>query len=173
VPAAHTKKPWVNIELYIQSGIVESYALGLATVFEREEFEQLMPHYPELKTALSDFEYQLELFAIEHEIPPPAGTRERIEARIRETPVARREQGHRRGSRVQEGGAGFLNVEYSSNHIRVHKVWKTLFIMVFILSKIFLALAIWFYVEYRHARQDARRLQEQSTGVQEGNAGGR
>jgi anti-sigma-K factor RskA len=162
----HSKKPWVNIELYIQSGIIESYALGLATVSEREEFEQLMPHYPELKTALSDFEYQLELFAIENEIPPPPGVRAQIDARIREAPVERPAHDDRHKSRARDAGAAYLNVESSSNHIRVHKAWRTLFIVVFILSKIFLALAIWFYVEYRHARQEVRQTQEQPTGVQ-------
>jgi hypothetical protein len=69
--AYHQKEIGLNIELYIQSGIVESYVPGLATPTEREEFEQLMPHYPELKAVLSDFEYQLELFAIDNEEPPP------------------------------------------------------------------------------------------------------
>jgi hypothetical protein len=156
----------VNIELYIQSGIVESYVLGLATASEREEFEQLMPHYPELKTVLSDFEYQLELFAIDNEIPPPPELREKIEARIREKPVVRTEPDSRRGSRSKEGGSAYLHVETSSNHIRVHKAWKTLFIIVFILSKIFLALAIWFYVEYRHAQKDMKQAQEQTNRAQ-------
>jgi anti-sigma-K factor RskA len=66
--------------------MIESYALGLATVPERAEFEQLMAQYPALRTALSDFEYRLELFAIYHETPPPPEMREQIEARVRETP---------------------------------------------------------------------------------------
>lgn len=161
--ASYQKKPWVNIELYIQSGIVESYALGLATPVERAEFEQLMPHYPELGLALAEFEYQLELFAIEHEVPPPAGTRERIEAKVRETAVVRRGgQGNDRRAGSGDSGPGYLQVEYSSDHIRVHKAWKTLFIVVFVLSKLFLALAIIFFIEYRHARMDLRRAQEVS-----------
>ncbi|HEV2482785.1 MAG TPA: hypothetical protein VGS79_24135 [Puia sp.] len=74
----------MDIEQYIRSGIVESYALGLATASERAEFEQGMVQYPELKAALSVFEYQLEQFAICHETPPPPGLREQIEARVRE-----------------------------------------------------------------------------------------
>lgn len=159
----------MNIELYIQSGIVESYALGLASVSERQEFEHLMPHYPELKTALSDFEYHLELFAIEHEIPPPPGVREQIEARLRETPVVRSR--NERGSRSGDGGSTYIQVDSSSNTIRVHKIWKPLFIIVFILSKIFLILAIVYYIEYRHARSDLRKVEEQA---QQGpNAAGR
>ena len=76
----------MDIELYIRSGMIENYALGLATVSERAEFELLMGEYPELRTALSDFEYQLELFVLYHGTPPPPGMRERIEARVRETP---------------------------------------------------------------------------------------
>jgi anti-sigma-K factor RskA len=85
----------MDMEQYIGSGIVESYALGLATAMEREEFEQLMPHCPELRTALSDFEYQLELFAIDNEVPPPPGLREQIQARIRETTMLRSRRDHR------------------------------------------------------------------------------
>jgi hypothetical protein len=145
----------VNIELYIQSGIVESYALGLATPVEREEFEQLVPHYPELKVALSDFEYQLELFSLDNEEPPPPEVRERIKARIRDIPAVRPSRGGNGRNREQRG-TNYLHVETSSNHIRVHKAWKTLFIVIFILSKIFLALAIYFYLEYRHVKAEVQ-----------------
>jgi anti-sigma-K factor RskA len=141
----------VNIELYIQSGIVESYVLGLATSTEREEFDQLMPHYAELKAALSDFEYQLELFAIDNEEPPPPEVRERIQARIRDIPAVRPSK-NANGRRHERKGSGYLHVETSSNHIRVHKAWRTLFIVIFILSKIFLVLAIYFFLEYRHVK---------------------
>jgi hypothetical protein len=168
----YTKKSWVNIELYIQSGIVESYVLGLATLPEREEFEQLMPHFPELETALSDFEYQLELFSIDNELPPPPGMREQIEARIRETPIVRPGPEERKqGSRPTDKGTTYLNVESSSNHIRVHKSWKTVLIVLFVLSKIFLALAILFYVEYRHARMEVKQAQDQGL-AQPGSNGG-
>jgi hypothetical protein len=141
----------VNIELYIQSGIVESYVLGLATPLEREELEQLIPHYPELKVALSDFEYQLELFALDNEEPPPPEVRERIRARIQDIPAVRPSK-RGNGGHAGQRGTKYLHVETSSNHIRVHKAWKTLFIVIFILSKIFLALAIYFFLEYRHLK---------------------
>ena len=152
----------MNIELYIQSGIVESYVLGLATPAEREEFEQLMPHYPELKVVLSDFEYQLELFAIDNEEPPPPGVRERIQARIQDLPAVRPSK-HGNGRRHERKDPGYLHVQTSSNHIRVHKAWRTLFVVIFILSKIFLALAIYFFLEYRHmkAAVQAPPVQEQ------------
>jgi len=73
----------VNIQQYIRSGIIESYALGLASVQERAEFECMLPLYSELQSALSAFELQLELFAIRNEAHPPPGTLEKIEDRLR------------------------------------------------------------------------------------------
>lgn len=161
----------MNIELYIQSGIVESYVLGLASPPEIAEFEQLLPHYPELKEALSDFEYHLELFAIDNEEPPPPGTRERIEERIRELPAVdqRNERKYRRGKR----GGEYIPVEVSSPYIRVHKHWRTFFIAVFILSKILLGFAIYYFLEYRHTQKHVQQLEEQlgKTGAEGGERG--
>jgi len=152
----------VNIELYLQSGIVESYALGLATSPEVAEFEQLLPHYPELREVLSDFEYHLELFAIDNEEPPPPGIKERIEARLREIPappVIRRDQ--ERSYRRQKRKGEYIPVEVSTPYIRVHKHWRTFFIAVFILSKILLGLAIYYFLEYRHTQKHVQQLEEQ------------
>jgi len=137
----------VNIELYLQSGVVESYALGLATPQEADEFEQLMPHYPELKEALRDFEYHLELFSIDNEVPPPAEVRNRIEDKLRELPAipGARQWGTRRDR------TDYVAAKETSQYIRVHKVWRTLFIAVFVLAKIFLILAIYYFIAYRHA----------------------
>ena len=149
----------VNIELYIQSGIVESYVLGLASPGEVAEFEQLLPHFPELKEALSDFEYQLELFAIDHEIPPPPGIRERIEARLREMPAVRRPIREEKQYRRNASG-DYIRVEASSELIKVHKYWRTAFIAIFILSKILLVLAIYYFVEYRHAQKQIIQMEQ-------------
>jgi hypothetical protein len=152
----------VNIELYIQSGIVESYVLGLASTAEVAEFEQLLPHFPELKDALSDFEYQLELFALDHEIPPPPGNRERIEARLREMPAVRRPARGHNGFYRRSPSAEYIRVESSSStHIWVHKNWRTWFIIFCIVSKIFVALSVYYFVEYRHSLEKIRQLELQ------------
>ena len=141
------KKSGVNIELYMQSGIVESYALGLATEDEVAEFEQLIPHFPELKEALQEFEYHLELFSIDNEIPPPPEVREKMEDHLRALPAipGPAQRGYR-GHRTE-----YVQAKETSNHIRVHRVWRTLFITVFVLAKIFLILAIYYFLQYRHA----------------------
>ena len=158
----------MNIELYIQSGIVESYVLGLASTAEVAEFEQLLPHFPELKDALSDFEYQLELFSIDHEVPPPPGSRERIEARLREKPAVRRPARSRNDYYRRQGSPEYIRVESSSStHIWVHKNWRAWFIIFCIVSKIFLALSVYYFVEYRHALEKIQQLELQS-GKKEG-----
>src|ERR1700712_4498570 len=100
--------------------------MGLATAPEVAEFEQLLPHYPELREVLSDFEYHLELFAIDNEVPPPPGTRERIEARLREIPAppAIRQDKGRSYSR-QKRTSEYIPVEVTTPYIRVHKHWRT------------------------------------------------
>ena len=147
----------------MQSGIVESYALGLATAEEVDEFEQLLPHYPELKDALQEFEYHLELFSIDHEMPPPPGLREKIENRLRSlpaipAPVSRAQRGQR---------TEYVQAEETSDHIRVHKIWRVLFIAVFVLSKIFLILAIYYFLEYRHAEKQLNRLSKPAPAVRQ------
>jgi len=134
----------VNIELYIQSGIVESYALGLASPREVAEFEQLLPHYPVLREALSDFEYQLELFSIDSEVPPPPDIKKKIEARLREMDLP----------------PEYLPIESSSSKV-VHKNWKTFCIVFFIVAKIFLGFLIYYYIEYRLAQKQIQLLEEQ------------
>jgi hypothetical protein len=149
---------FVNIELYIQSGIVESYALGLASPREVAEFEQLLPHYPALREALSDFEYHLELFSIDQEVPPPPDIKGKIEARLREMGAVRRVS--RSGGAHKKGlPPEYLPIETSTSKV-VHKNWKTFCIVFFIVAKIFLGFLIYYYIEYRLSQKQIQVLEE-------------
>jgi anti-sigma-K factor RskA len=61
----------VNVQEYIESGIIESYVMGLASEPERAEFERLCSQYPELVAARRKFEERLEGYASENAVPPP------------------------------------------------------------------------------------------------------
>jgi hypothetical protein len=131
--------------------------LGLASVGEIAEFEQLLPHYPELMEVLSEFEYRLELFSLDNEEPPPPELKEKVEARIRELPVIRqmpREEG------AKQSRPGYITVEATNPYIKVHKHWRTFLIVIFILSKILLAFSIYYFLEYRHARKELLQLEQ-------------
>lgn len=138
------KAQGLNIELYMQSGIVESYALKLATPWETAEFEQLLPHYPELREALSEFEYHLELSCIDQEIAPPPDIKKKIEARLRKI-----------------GAPDYLPIESSSSSKVVDKSWKTWCIIFFIVGKIFLGFLIYYYIQYRLDQKQIQQLEEQ------------
>lgn len=59
----------MNIKEYIQSGIIESYVLGLADAEERAELEQLRMQHPEIEQAITAFERELESSAQHHAVP--------------------------------------------------------------------------------------------------------
>lgn len=59
----------MNIKEYIQSGIIESYVLGLADAEERAELEQLSMQYPEIGKAIQAFEEELETSARRTALP--------------------------------------------------------------------------------------------------------
>jgi anti-sigma-K factor RskA len=68
----------VNVKEYIQSGIVESYVLGLATDAERQEFEQVTTDYPEVAAARDAFERSLEEQLLQDAVAPPAFVKEKV-----------------------------------------------------------------------------------------------
>jgi len=59
----------MNIKEYIQSGIIESYVLGLADAEERAELEQLRMQHPEIGQAIQAFEKELEASASRNAVP--------------------------------------------------------------------------------------------------------
>lgn len=74
----------MDTKAYIQSGIIESYVLGLANTEEVIEVEKLRLQYPEIEKALLDFSVMLEKEALENAIPPPADAKSKIMEAIRE-----------------------------------------------------------------------------------------
>jgi len=68
----------MNIQEYIQSGIIESYVLGLASEEERLEFESVCATYPEVVEAREAFELSLEHIAMSDAVTPPAYLKDKI-----------------------------------------------------------------------------------------------
>ena len=63
---------------YISSGIIESNVLGLVSIEERREFENMCRQYPEIKMAQITFEKELENHAIENSVSPPENMKQKI-----------------------------------------------------------------------------------------------
>ncbi len=61
----------MNIKEYIESGIIESYVMDLASESEKAEFERNCAQYPELVAARRKFEENLEEYAARNAAFPP------------------------------------------------------------------------------------------------------
>ncbi|RYF85689.1 MAG: anti-sigma factor [Chitinophagaceae bacterium] len=75
----------MNVKEYIQSGIVESYVLGLATDAERLEFERNCADYPEIAAARDAFERSLEEQLMQDAVAPPAFVKGKVLEAVRPT----------------------------------------------------------------------------------------
>ncbi|HEX3933937.1 MAG TPA: anti-sigma factor [Puia sp.] len=76
----------MNVQEYIESGIIESYVMGLASEPEKAEFERLCTQYPELVAARRKFEERLEGYASENAVPPPPEVKVKVLEAIGKTP---------------------------------------------------------------------------------------
>jgi hypothetical protein len=150
----------VNTQAYIESGILESYILGLASDTQQKEVERYTQMSPEISLALEDLETVINSqFSVS--IPPPS-----VRQRIKEHEDDRlkkwdfNEQNHQRNETKKEEDR-YLEVEVSDTHLRVHKYWRPAFIAVFVLSKIFLATALYFYFKSDSLNKENLKLQQE------------
>jgi anti-sigma-K factor RskA len=60
----------MNIQEYIQSGIIESYVMGMANAEEAKELDTMRAQYPEVEQAIRDFEKVLESTHRQHAVQP-------------------------------------------------------------------------------------------------------
>ncbi|MCB2410286.1 anti-sigma factor [Hymenobacter lucidus] len=68
----------MNIQEYIESGILEEYALGVLDAAQRAEVERYAAEYPAVQQELDLIQQGLESYAQAHTQNPPAGMRERV-----------------------------------------------------------------------------------------------
>jgi anti-sigma-K factor RskA len=68
----------VDIKAYIESGVIESYVLGMADTQEAAELEQLANQYPEVKQAIDEFEASLEKQAFANAMAPPDDVKDKL-----------------------------------------------------------------------------------------------
>lgn len=153
----------VEIRAFINSGILETYVMGIATEDEVEQVLTYKEQYPEVADAIHQIELEAEAFAMKYGIEPPAGTLEKIEDRLHEIQF----RGRTLPSVVDfdeipksnfEAKSPYIEVESSSSHMRIHKAWRWVFAAVFVLGKVFLGFAIYYYLSNRQAQQQIEEL---------------
>ena len=72
----------MNIQAYIESGILEEYVLGTVSPQEKQEVECMSHIYPEIKEELLRTESALEEYALKHQTAPPASLKESLFAKM-------------------------------------------------------------------------------------------
>ena len=153
---------------YINSGILEAYVTGSASEQEVQELLQLKAQYPEIDNALQELEFDMERFAQLTAITPPSRTWDKISDTIDELILRpefdpkqfreRADNDYQNFNSKTDHGPQYIEVEAASSHMKIHKAWKWVFAAVFVLGKIFLGCAIYFYLENRQAQQQIQEL---------------
>jgi len=155
----------VKIKEYIESGILEAYVLGSASEAETQELMYLKELHPQIQSALYHLEVDIERMAEYMAIKPPPDIWFKIENDISELvkrPAAEQlsvtsRPRKERGGRKKE----YIDVDSKSSHMRVHKIWRWILIAIFILGKIFLGFAIFFYLENRQIKEEISNLKSE------------
>lgn len=155
----------MEIKKILESGLLETYVLGIATEEEVDRVLLLKKQSPEFADALTRLELDMELLAQNMAVQPPTGIIEKIEKELNEIQLKERalkpipefdRSQHDSGEQNKRGQ--YIEVESQSNQMRINKAWRWIFAAVFILSKIFLATAIYFYLENRQAQEQIKEL---------------
>lgn len=152
----------MDIKAYLQSGALEAYVLGIATKEEAVHLMELKKEHPEINSALADLEADLEKIALHFAVPPPPQVFDRISDEIdglvkAPNPLQLVQPAHNRQENSPPSNP-FIEVVADSTHIRVHKAWRWVFAGVFVLGKIFLGCAIYYYLESKQAKQQVEEL---------------
>jgi hypothetical protein len=149
----------MKVKEYIESGILEAYVLGSASEEETQRLLQLKKRYPEIQEALFELEVDMETFARHISIPPPPGILEKIESGINALIVPEEIQDRDSNNRFDYRNRNqFIEIEAESSEMRVHKTWRWVMAGVFVLGKIFLIAAIYYFLENRQAQQQIQEL---------------
>ena len=160
----------MRIKEYIESGVLEAFVLGAAGEEEANEVLLFKKQYPEVNKTLTELETDMERIAQYMAVPPPPDMFARIENSINDLVIApdteiMRPIDKEWGTSGEENKSRYIEVEVETNYMRIHKNWKWVFAAVFILGKIFLACAIYFYLESRQAKQQVQELKAAANAI--------
>ena len=154
-----------DIQEYIESGILELYVLGSASEEEERELLTYKEKFPEVKQALFELETDMERIAEEMAIKPPPTAWLKIQENLNELiempepePLRVKQLPPPQDPYQRKRDQQYIEVESESSQMRIHKSWKWVFAAVFVLGKIFLGCAIYFYLENRQLNREVEDM---------------
>lgn len=149
----------MDLNHYIQSGIIESYVLGIATASEMDELQHMRRLYPLLNAEIMAVERRIERTALAEAVLPSPYLKERIFQRINWRDDIPPPPGG------DQSRYTFINIQSKDGqHITVHKWWRLFFIVTFLLSKVCLFFAIYFFLKYQQAQEQKQAEALRATG---------
>jgi anti-sigma-K factor RskA len=180
----------MNTKEYIASGIIESYVLGVTTVGESAEVEQLALEYPEIQAEIESVSNTFENYALQYEKEPPAFLKDKIMAELFSEPIsANRFQAAVHGGQATvaneqlAGDSGQLSVnseqinesprEIVSLNNNVNSPQRSIFSMAasWVLLALSIAGNIWFFTNWKNSEEKLVALETQNQVLaQEGKA---
>jgi hypothetical protein len=146
----------LNLNDYIESGIIESYLLGLASVEEGELFERMRSLYPELNTEISAAEYRLQKVMEEGGVTPPATVWNKIAERL--TPHGREGRYSRAGRQHTAAQPLTYVLQPRNNTITVSIWWRCAVIGMMLIIMALVASTVYFYQQFRNMEDRLMRL---------------
>lgn len=137
----------MDIKAYIQSGIIESYVLGLASAEEAAELENLQLQFSEIQQAVSEFSALLEQQAFENAIVPPTDVKAKIMSAIKDEGVA--------APVISLPPDAATNTDIYAKRFRLLKVLAAASVILFISSA---GLNLYLYDRYAQKNKDYQTL---------------
>ena len=147
---------------YLTDGLLESYTLGTLSPVNRREAAQLIANDPDLAPDLEELELEMEHYFRQQAVPPPPAIKTALQQRLIVSDIQKWTETHephaQQPPKPEPNRSPYVDVEVSNTHLRVHKNWRTALILIFVLSKIFLAFGLYQYFKANSLEQEIERL---------------
>lgn len=147
----------MNLNDYIESGIIESYLLGLASPEVIEFFERMRTLYPDLNIELAEAEYRLQRVTEEGGVTPPAKVWNKIAARLTVDQDERYRSSDRSRIGVDHDGPTYI-LQPRSNTITVSIWWRCGVIALIVIIMALVASTIYFYQQFQRMEERLMHL---------------
>ena len=154
----------MNNKEIIESGILESYLLGLTKDHEQEQTKQMVLSDPTLMDYIEVLENNIREYFDHKSVTPPSQLREVVQLRTLKSETRKEKHVFGKASGSKQAGA-YHDIEVNDTHIKVHKYWRPAFIAVFILSKIFLIVGLYYFFKSANLENENAKLRTKSEQV--------
>ncbi|SFN85440.1 hypothetical protein SAMN05428949_3664 [Chitinophaga sp. YR627] len=146
----------MDLHDYIESGIIESYLLGLVSADEAELFERMRSLYPELNTEVAAVEYKLQKIMVEGGVTPPAKVWNKIAERL--TPHHKEGYYAKAGRKGEAGEPLTYVLQPRNNTMTISIWWRCAFIALVVVVMALTASTFYFYQQFRNMEERLLRL---------------